>query len=106
MDILAERVCSISIQAISDSEIALIDYEDFSRLSKDSKIYDTIISHVLFELLEEKEERERALLHFDAKERIEWLRRKISSIFEVSTKKNIASYLAINPSTLSRVLSE
>jgi CRP-like cAMP-binding protein len=104
VDIIKNTPSSLYIQTIADTKIVSFEYEDFKTVALGCGAYLPIYSEILFSLVEEKEEREKALLLNEAKERLDWLRKTSPQIFQLTTLKNIASYLALDPSTLSRCM--
>ncbi len=94
-----------SIEAIEDSEIFTIGFNEHLKLVKNSGIWNELIKNYITKLFIEKEERERSFLLNDATSRYLDFLRKNPDFEKRISQIHIASYLGITPVSLSRIRS-
>lgn len=96
----------VSVQALEDSEIYTINYQNFLNLIDQNKVWGDIFRDVLVKYYIIKSKREIEFVQFNAKERLKKFidnpRLNINRI----PKTYLASYLGIQPPSLSRLLRE
>ena len=95
-----------SIEALEDSVILEIRFEDYLDLVRNSNSWNELIKNYMTRLYIEKEERERSFLLDDATTRYLDFVRKNPDFEERIPQFNIASYLGITPVSLSRIRSK
>ena len=94
-----------SIEAIEDSEIFTIGFEEYLDLVNNSIQWNELIKNYITRLFIEKEERERSFLLDDATTRyLDFVRKNPDNEDRIS-QFHIASYLGITPVSLSRIRS-
>lgn len=94
----------ITISAIEESEVFAFPYKAFVHLSINHPAWEKIALNGLKEHFLFKEKREFELLIYDAKERFESFVKEFPGLINRVPQKEIASYLGINPVTLSRII--
>ncbi|MCK5073634.1 MAG: Crp/Fnr family transcriptional regulator [Bacteriovoracaceae bacterium] len=91
------------IQALEDTEILVIDYDNFSRINAGSIYWADLIRKVIEGKFAEKENKERDLMLSSAEERYHKFKSEHANLAVRIPQNQIALYLGINPSTLSRI---
>lgn len=96
----------ISVQALEESEIYTIKYKDFLELMNNNRAYQEIYREVLLRNYIFKTKREIEFVQFNAKERLQkFMNNKRIDIARIP-KAYLASYLGIQPPSLSRLFRE
>jgi len=101
--IIEKRPSYFSIQALEDSEIEVLNYQEFLKLFAEYPEYNTFLLGMLQRAFLVKEERERQFLLFDAEKRYVSFLKHYPNLEERIKQHLIASYLRITPESLSRV---
>ncbi|WP_083963635.1 Crp/Fnr family transcriptional regulator [Spirochaeta cellobiosiphila] len=101
--ILKNQPIWYSIQALEDSLISYIEFEQYSTLLKKNFCWVELSHHYVIGLFMEKEERERSLLMDDALTRYRNFTQTFPDYTNRISQYHIASYLGITPSSLSRI---
>ncbi len=96
----------ISVQALEDSEIYTLNYEKFIGLMNDDKKWQDIYREVLLRNYMFKTKREIQFVQFNAKERLQMFMKNKRIDVNRIPKTYLASYLGIQPPSLSRLLRE
>jgi len=94
-----------SIQALSDSVIHTLSYEDYTSLLNSDPEWFRLGKHIADILFIKKCNRENSLLKDSAADRYELLLRTYPGIEQLVAQYQIASYLGIKPESLSRIKS-
>lgn len=96
----------ISVQALEDSEILVFKYIDFVSLMKKESLWSEIYREVLLRNYIFKTKREIEFVQFNAKERLsKFIQSQRIDVTRIP-KTHLASYLGIQPPSLSRLLRE
>lgn len=96
----------VSVQALEDSELYIIKYKNFLELMKSEHVWHDIYREVLLRNYMFKTKREIEFVQFNAKERLtKFALNKRIDINRIP-KTYLASYLGIQPPSLSRLLRE
>lgn len=99
----SEIISPFSIQALVDTEIISVDYQQWIAISNRNEMWNKFLIALLEKGYAIKEKRERELLLLDAESRYKIFREEFS-ILEPSIKQHtIASYIGITPIALSRI---
>lgn len=96
----------VSVQALEDSEIYSFKYKEFVRLMKIEPIWSEIYREVLLRNYMFKTKREIDFVQHNAKERLQKFFRNDRIDINRIPKSYLASYLGIQPPSLSRLLRE
>jgi len=96
----------VSVQAIEDSEIFTLKYSSLLALMETNRVWHTVYREVLLRNYIFKTKREIQFVQFNAKERINRFIKNGRFDFERIPKTYLASFLGIQPSSLSRLLRE
>ena len=96
----------ISVQAIEDSEIYTMEYEKFTNLINTHSVWYDIYHEVLLRNYMYKTKREIEFVQFNAKERLRTFQNNKRIDINRIPKTYLASYLGIQPPSLSRLLRE
>lgn len=99
----AGRPSEFSIQAIEDSSLLVFLYEDWIGLTKSYPAWLDMHAALLEKALDSAERRARSLVLNDAETRYRLLLEEFPGIEEHVRQYEIASYLGINPVSLSRI---
>ena len=100
---IAQKPSLMFIEALHDSEIYEINYQDWLKLSNGHPCWNALLVKMLEKAFVIKETRERELLLLDAQDRYNNFIRDFPAL-ENSVKQHlIASYLGISPVSLSRL---
>lgn len=91
------------IQALEDAEILEIDYADWLDIKEKNPFWNAFLVQVLEKAFYIKEKRERELLLLDAEKRYEIFTTEFPNIENRISQQIIASYLGIQPESLSRL---
>lgn len=103
-ELIQEVPSRITISAIEESEVFAFPYKEFVHLSINHPAWEKIALNQLKEHFLFKEKREFELLTCDATERFESFAKDYPDLVNRVPQKEIASYLGINPVTLSRII--
>ena len=103
-ELIQEVPSRITISAIEESEVFAFPYKAFVHLSINHPSWEKIALNQLKEHFLFKERREFELLTYDATERFESFAKDYPDLVSRVPQKEIASYLGINPVTLSRII--
>lgn len=96
----------VSVQALEDSELYVLKYQNFLNLMKEEHVWHDIYREVLLRNYMFKTKREIEFVQFNAKERLtKFAQNKRIDINRIP-KTYLASYLGIQPPSLSRLLRE
>lgn len=101
--IVQERTSYFSIQAIEDSEIEVISYQELLKLFTEYPGWNTFLLGMLQKGFIAKEERERQFLLFDAEQRYLSFLKRYPNLDKRIKQHLIASYLRVTPESLSRL---
>lgn len=93
----------LTIEALEDSEIVVIDYHKWELLRKQHHCWDKFLVALLGKGYAAKVKRERELLLFDAKTRYDLFREEYRHLENRIPQHLIASFLGITPVALSRI---
>jgi len=96
----------VSVQALEDSEILAIKYSNFTDLMSKNHIWHEIYREVLVRNYNFKTKREIEFVQFNAKERLQKFFNNRRIDINRIPKTYLASYLGIQPPSLSRLLRE
>lgn len=96
----------ISVQAIEDSEIYVINYKRLLYIMKQSTVWSAIYRETLLRNYILKTEREIEFVMYNAKERLNKVMSSNNIDINRIPKSHLASYLGIAPPSLSRLLRE
>lgn len=100
---LAGRVASMTIEAIEDSTVIAATYSDLKSAYARHPCWQQFGRVIAERLYGEREVRERQLLVLTAAERLAVFRQAHKTILHRLSQADIASYLGINPVSLSRI---
>lgn len=103
---LENRDAWYSIQALENSELIYMDFDDFVKLSAGHPCWEKVIKEYIIRLYIEKENRERSFLTENAKTRYLQFRNQYPELEQRIHNFYIASYLGISPVSLSRIRGE
>ncbi|PXY43291.1 Crp/Fnr family transcriptional regulator [Flavobacterium hydrophilum] len=92
-----------SVEALEDAEILEIDYADWLDIKEKNPFWNAFLVQVLEKAFYIKEKRERELLLLDAEKRYEIFSAEFPNIENRVSQQIIASYLGIQPESLSRL---
>ena len=92
-----------SIEALEDSEIVEIDYLSWLALKEKNSFWDIFLIKLLEKAFCIKEKRERELLLLDAESRFDIFIKEFPNLENRVSQQIIASYLGIQPESLSRL---
>ena len=96
----------ISVQALENSEIYTLKYNNFVELMSTSKIWHDVYREVLLKNYMYKTKREIEFVQFNAKQRLQMFMENKRIDINRIPKTYLASYLGIQPPSLSRLLRE
>jgi CRP-like cAMP-binding protein len=91
------------IEAITECELYLLSYNSLQKLYAESFFMNVFGRTVLEKACIERDLRLKKIMHLSAKEKYEWFLEKYAEVYKVAKLGHIASFLGINPETLSRV---
>jgi CRP-like cAMP-binding protein len=91
------------IQALTDCDILTLSYHDLQQLYKTSFHFNVFGRRFIEQSCIQKEFRARKIISLPARERYEWFVDEFPEINKVAQVQHIASYLGMNPETLSRI---
>ncbi|WP_163401068.1 Crp/Fnr family transcriptional regulator [Flavobacterium fluviatile] len=92
-----------SVEALEDAEIFEINYTDWLNIKERNPFWNAFLVHILEKAFCTKEKRERELLLLDAEKRYEIFVAEFPNIENRVSQQIIASYLGIQPESLSRL---
>ncbi|MDP5200943.1 Crp/Fnr family transcriptional regulator [Flavobacterium sp. DG2-3] len=92
-----------SIEALEDSEILEIEYSDWIGMKERNPFWNLFLIQILEKAFYIKEKRERELLLLDAEKRYEIFTAEFLDVENRVSQQIIASYLGIQPESLSRL---
>ncbi len=95
--------CKHSIEVFEDSSVLLADYTEFKKFYLRHKCWEEVGRRIAEKEALDEEQRVFELLNYDAKMRLESFAERYRGRIARIPKSYIASYLGINPSTLSRI---
>lgn len=96
----------ISVQALEDSDIYVLEYTDFLNLMRETPVWNNIYREVLLKNYIFKTKREIEFVQFNAKQRLNKFIASQRIDIRRIPKLHLASYLGIQPPSLSRLLKE
>lgn len=91
------------IEAITSCNLYLLSYNSLQKLYAQSFLMNVFGRSVLERACIERDLRIKNIMHLSAKEKYEWFLEKYPDVYKVAKLGHIASFLGINPETLSRV---
>lgn len=91
------------IESITDCEIYLLSYRDLQDLYAKSFQMNVFGRSILEKACIDRDLRLKKIIHLSAKEKYEWFLENYAGVYKVAKLIHIASFLGINPETLSRV---
>lgn len=91
------------IEAITNCQVYLLSYNSLQKLYAESFLMNVFGRSVLEKACIERDLRFKKIMHLSAKEKYEWFLEKYPDVYKVAKLGHIASFLGINPETLSRV---
>ncbi len=100
---IEKRPSYFTIQALENSEIEVLNYQDFISLKNENSSWGIFEAAMLQKGFMVKEERERQFLLFDAEQRYISFLEKYPVIEKRVSQNLIASYIGIAPESLSRL---
>lgn len=103
-EILQEIPSRTFVEAMEDSEVLLINFEDFKKLSQGHPIWEKIRLEMAEELFIQKEQKEFDLLQLSAPERYKSFLATHGRIKDRIPQYHIAAYLGITAVALSRII--
>lgn len=92
-----------SIEALEDAEILEIRYTDWIKLKESNPFWNAFLVQILEKAFSVKEKRERELLLLDAEKRYDIFVSEFPNLENRISQQIIASYLGIQPESLSRL---
>lgn len=92
-----------SIEALEDAEILEIDYQNWLEIKEKNSFWNVFLLHILEKGFCIKEKRERELLLLDAERRYDLFIKEFPNLEHRISQQIIASYLGIQPESLSRI---
>jgi CRP-like cAMP-binding protein len=102
-DLIKKEKSSVCIQALSNCELLIADFEKFQQLFRKNIVWLYISHSIITSLLLKKCEREKELLTLTATERYRLLMLQQPHLEDLIPHYQIASYLGITPISLSRI---
>lgn len=100
---ISQQTANISIQAIEDSEIILLDYHGLQQVYKTSFYWNHFGRLIAEQIFIKSKRRTEELLFLNPEERYLKLMKDTPHFFQKYPLKHIASYLGITPQSLSRI---
>lgn len=94
------------IDALSDSELLVISYDDFYRLNDELENWKTFYQRILEMAYSFQTRKIEAIVTLSAQQRFEQTMNENPSLFQLVSNKVLASYLDMSPETLSRLKSK
>jgi CRP-like cAMP-binding protein len=94
------------IDALSDSELLGISYDDFYRLNNELENWKTFYQRILEMAYSFQTRKIEAIVTLSAQQRFEQTMNQNPSLFQLVSNKVLASYLDMSPETLSRLKSK
>lgn len=91
------------IEALEDAEILEIDYQSWLKIKEENPFWNIFLLKVLEKAFGVKEKRERELLLLDAEKRYEIFMNEFPNLENRVSQQIVASYLGIQPESLSRI---
>ncbi|WP_437983260.1 Crp/Fnr family transcriptional regulator [Sorangium sp. So ce117] len=101
--LLSKCASQLSVQALEDSSVLVVEFEAFERLYDRHPSWSTLGRRVAEALFVEREQRAAELLTLSAEQRYEALLARSPALAERVPQYQIASYLGITPVSLSRI---
>ncbi|WP_083572214.1 Crp/Fnr family transcriptional regulator [Flavobacterium johnsoniae] len=92
-----------SIEALEESEILEIDYKNWQKIKDQNSFWNIFLLQIIEKAFCIKEKRERELLLLDAEKRYEIFTAEFPNLENRISQQIIASYLGIQPESLSRI---
>lgn len=103
-EILQQTITRTFVEAMEDSEVLMVDFEDFKKLSHGHECWKNIRLSMAEDLFIQKEQKEFDLLQLSAGERYQSFLKTHGHLVERIPQYHIASYLGITPVGLSRIV--
>jgi CRP-like cAMP-binding protein len=91
------------IQAITDCELHLVDYQVLQKIYRESFEINVLGRKLLEQALFERDLRTKKILYLTSKEKHQWFIENYTEIYKVAKPSYIASFLFISTETLNRV---
>ena len=101
--ILKDEPSNLYIQALSDSEVRLIDYSKWLGLADTHMSWQILLRKLTEHGYLQKEKRESDLLFYDAETRYRNFKKEFPGLDQQIRQRHIASFLSMSPETLSRI---
>ena len=103
-EILQQTATRTFVEAMEDSEVLMVDFDDFKKLSIDHDCWIQVRLNMAEELFIQKEQKEFDLLQLSAGERYKSFLKTHGHLVRRIPQYHIASYLGITPVALSRIV--
>jgi len=103
-EILQQIPARTFVEAMEDSEVLMVDFDDFKKLSKGHECWKDIRLKMAEDLFIQKEQKEFDLLQLSAGERYQSFLKTHGKLKDRIPQYHIASYLGITPVALSRIV--
>lgn len=101
--ILRGKPSNLYIQALKDSEVLLIDYNEWIKLADSHCCWQIVLRKITEEAYLQKEKRESDLLFYDAETRYIDFKNEFPNLIKHIKQHHVASFLGMSPETLSRI---
>jgi CRP-like cAMP-binding protein len=101
--LLSGKPATFNIDAVEDSEVALINKSNFEQLCRNIPAFNTMVSVILEKSLAANQQRITATISYTAEQKYQQFLEKYPDFALRIPQHMIASYLGITPETLSRV---
>jgi len=101
--LLTGKPATFNIDAVEDSEVALINKPNFEKLCRDIPAFNRLVSEILEKSLAATQHRITATISYTAEQKYQQFLEKYPDFALRIPQHMIASYLGITPETLSRV---
>ncbi|RVU00857.1 Crp/Fnr family transcriptional regulator [Mucilaginibacter limnophilus] len=103
---LTQKPANANFETLTESRLLRLHYKDFDYLCNHYPEFEkwlrVILSHTLRSVLE----RQKELSMYSAAEKLETLFKRSSHLFNLIPDKYIASYIGVDPATLSKMLNK
>lgn len=101
--ILRGKPSNLYIQALKDSEVLLIDYNEWMKLADSHYCWQIVLRKITEGAYLQKEKRESDLLFYDAETRYINFKNEFPDLIKHIKQHHMASFLGMSPETLSRI---